>query len=102
MAPDKGLSLTVLNREGGGTSSTLSVAFNERGDLVMEGQDVGRAPEEVFGDDDYEYWVTVPADQKDRLLLHLVKALVDEGATPSSSFMAWLKEREIPYEFSSF
>ena len=33
----------------------------ENGDLKFDGCDMGRRVEELMGDYDYEYWVTVPA-----------------------------------------
>ena len=39
----------------------------------MEGQDIGDAPEQILGDEDYEYWVTVRKEYKDWLLLNLIR-----------------------------
>ena len=62
-----------LVRIGGDTSIYIDVCINEKGDLLFSGQDIGDAPEEIFGDSDYEYWLTVPASEKDRLLLALIE-----------------------------
>ncbi len=43
----------------------------------------------------------VSKEHKDRLLLHLVKDMFDEGAI-DSVFMKWLDEKKIPYEFHSY
>jgi hypothetical protein len=48
---------------GGDTSIHIDVRIDENGDLLFSGQDIGNAPEEVFGDLDYEYWLTVPASE---------------------------------------
>jgi len=86
----------------GGTSSRLSVHVKSGGHLVMEGYDLGTTPMRCFGDSDYEYWVTVRGADKDRLLLHLIAALVAEEDRKSSRFMEWLKSKGIPYEFASY
>ncbi len=73
----------------------------ETGDLVMKGEDTGPSVEEFMGADEYEFFVRVSKEHKDRLLLHLVKAMFSEGAI-SSEFMKWLEKKKIPYEFDSY
>ena len=58
---------------GGSTSIHIDVRITEEGDLLFSGQDIGEVPEQIFGDSDYEYWLTVPASEKDRLLLALIE-----------------------------
>ena len=73
----------------------------ETGDFVMEGADTGPTVERIFGDDDYEYWVTVPKEHKDQLLLYLVQEVFG-GGTGTSAPTGWLKEKGIPHEFYSY
>lgn len=49
----------------GPTSVYINAEINEDGDLVLSGQDVGEAPRAMFGDSDYEYWLTVRGEHKD-------------------------------------
>jgi hypothetical protein len=79
------------------TSVVIDVSVNESGDLVLAGQDIGAAPTEIFGDSDYEYWVTVRAADRDAVLLQLLVERFDDDR----DFMEWLKARAIPYEFFS-
>ena len=37
------------------------------GKLIISGQDTGDAPEEFWGDSDYEYWLTIPATDTKKL-----------------------------------
>ncbi|MBI4165859.1 MAG: hypothetical protein HY508_09015 [Acidobacteria bacterium] len=90
-----------------GLSVFLNAGINERGDLELEGQDLGASVEAHWGDSDYEYWVVVPKDYKDTVLLWLLKERFD--ATPQTSplkndseFMEWLKAKGIPYQFNSY
>ena len=55
-----------LFSQGGSTSIHIDVRIKKEGDLLFSGQDIGDAPEEIFGDLDYEYWLTVPAEEPDR------------------------------------
>ena len=84
-------------------SRRLDVYVDEAGDLVMEGTDTGPAVERFFGDDDYEYWVTVPERYKDWLLLNVIKdRFAGERPDPNSAFKGWLEEKGIPYEFHAY
>ena len=62
----------VLVEQPGETSLRITAAVLANGDLQIAGQDIGKAPSEVFGDSDYEYWLTVAAAHKDALLLALI------------------------------
>ena len=57
-----------LFQERGDTSRFVEAEIKENGDLVVSGQDIGRAPLEWWGDSDYEFWVTVAAKDKHRIL----------------------------------
>ncbi len=56
----------------GEASVFIDAAIDEKGNLVLSGQDIGKAPEEWFGDSDYEYWLVVAASEKDRVLTMLL------------------------------
>jgi len=75
----------------------LTAAIQDNGDLVLEGYYDGRASEETWGGD-YDYWLTVPADQMPQLVLELIKDRFHE----TGAFRRWLDEREIPNEFHSW
>jgi hypothetical protein len=110
-------------------TSRLLGGFNEAGDLVLEGHDTGDFVEEVWGDDDYEYWLTVhaaavpklaeelglqvketcPAGEAERqaFVMGVLKKLFSEGASElrfssDSEFKKWLEGRGIPSDFSSW
>ena len=53
-------------------SITLTAEINSKGELVLSGQDLGPRVEELWGDMDYEYWTTVPSDQKRKVLAILL------------------------------
>jgi hypothetical protein len=91
----------LVRQTGGATKIFIDAVIGEGGDLVMEGQDVGAAPMQMFDDEDYEYWVTVRAEHKDRVLLGLMQQVFSDPSA-SSRFMEWLKKRGIPFEFSSY
>ena len=52
----------------GETSVFIDAEINEEGNLVLSGQDIGKAPKDWFGDSDYEYWLVAAASDKDHVL----------------------------------
>ena len=90
-----------LVSQGGSTSIYIDVHINENGDLLFSGQDIGSAPEEIFGDIDYEYWLTVPASEKDRLLLALLEKHYAGDALVVSTLRKLMESKEIPCNFFS-
>ena len=91
-----------LVRQGGATSIYIDVQIKDTGDLLFSGQDIGDAPEEIFGDLDYEYWLTVPAAEKDRLLLALIEKFYRGNASVVSEFRELLESKNIPCHFHSY
>ena len=90
-----------LVRQSGSTSIYIDVRIEKNGDLRFSGQDIGSAPEEIFGDMDYEYWLTVPAAEKDRVLLVLIEKLYRGDASVMSEFRQILESNGIRHNFHS-
>ena len=91
-----------LVNQSGSTSIHIDACIEESGDLVISGQDIGEAPEEFFGDLDYEYWLTVPAAEKDRLLLALIETHYAGDLSVVSKLRDLMKEKRIPCKFHSY
>ena len=81
-----------------GGKSYLDAVIRQNGDLVLEGCDNGDLVKDIWGDWDYEYWITVKSDYKDTVLLHLIRERFDS----ETKFREWLKEKEIHCDFSSY
>jgi hypothetical protein len=86
----------------GETSVFVDAEITDSGDLLMSGQDVGKAPKEFWGDADYEYWVLVAAEHKDRVLLALLEKVYGGNQSAVSDFRAFLKEKGLPSSFHSW
>jgi hypothetical protein len=67
--------LNVMDVAQGGGRTQPDILISDTDDLVMEGYDTGPDVEAFLGDDDYEYWVTVPKEHKDWLLLSVTKRI---------------------------
>jgi len=115
----------------GETSVFIDAEIDETGNLVITGQDIGKAPKRCFGDSDYEYWLTVPESEKHRVLqvlaektimgtehrafqedvsperkdaalLRLVEQVYGGNACAVSALMDLLRANDIPYSFSTY
>jgi len=96
MKPIKKIIINIKNNEDG--YSELTANITEKGDLVIDGCDAGELAEEMFGDWDYEYWLTIPEKFKDTIMLHLIK----DRFSSVHEIEKWLDQLEIPSEFSSY
>ena len=95
-------SKVTLCEERGETSIYIDAEITDDGTLQVSGQDIGRAPEEFWSDSDYEYWLVIPADQKDRVLLALLEQIYKGNRRAVSEFQSLLKEHDIPHDFHSW
>lgn len=102
-------------------------AWTDSKGLVLEGQDMGEQVERIWGDSDYEYWLSVerkhldrvlnglaeklggkPAPLEDRravdqLLLGLMQACWDRSLFVTDvDFRQWLESIGVPSEFSNY
>ncbi|TFG29462.1 hypothetical protein EU527_15815 [Candidatus Thorarchaeota archaeon] len=98
---DKELKVNLVDIRGP-TSVHIDAEIDAEGSLIISGQDIGEIPLEHFGDADYEYWVVVPENQKNRLLLVLLKSIYSENTKLVTSFINLLKTHNIQYEFGSY
>ncbi|TFG26305.1 hypothetical protein EU528_14645 [Candidatus Thorarchaeota archaeon] len=91
-----------LYEKQGETSIYIDAEIDKEGNLIVSGQDLGKAPEEFWGDSDYEYMVFVKKDQRDMLLLSLIKEKFGGNAKAFSNFRDFLEKYNIKYEFDSW
>ena len=76
-------------------SSSLVAKIDDKGDLVLEGYDIGESPKEFWGDSDYEYWLFVSKEHKDTVLSLLTK----EHTGSPLSFLARFRKKGIPEDY---
>jgi len=58
----------------------MEMYFNEKGQLIFEGQDLGKLVEEWWGDSDYEYSYTIESAEVEKLYSILGIASFDKHA----------------------
>ena len=86
----------------GETSRFISAEIGPGGELTLIGQDVGKAPQEWWGDEDYEFWVSVPTAQKDALLLALLEQRYRGNPAAVELFRDFLSAQGIEFEFKTW
>ena len=92
----------VLVDIGGRTSVHIDATINNAGNLVFSGQDIGEAPSEYVGDSDYEYWLTIPAKEKDSFLLALIEKMYLNDSGLITNVSELLDAKGISYSRHSF
>ena len=70
----------------------LEAHVDDDGSLNLEGQDIGDSVEKYWGDSDYEYFLYVKKENKEKILPLLMK----ERFVSMSDFVNWLGEKGIP------
>ncbi len=80
------LRVTLVDEREETDSRHVSAEINEKGNLILAGIDVGEAPLEFWGDDDYEYWLIVTADLKEKVWEVLINRLKQEGSPVPEDF----------------
>jgi len=97
MSEDNGL----VNQEGP-TSIHIDFEVKGNGDLLFSGHDMGEAPEKCFGKSDHEYWLTVPAYEKENLLIALIEEHYAGDACVMSKLQELMESKKITHYFDSY
>ena len=92
----------IHERRSDDSSSVLWAERDTRGAWVISGQDISRSFVEIFGDSDYEYWITLPLKDSRDITIEMLREAAHRDPGGSRAIMAWLKERKIRYRFESY
>ena len=88
----------TLYRQDGATRVHIDATMTDDGDLQVGGHDIGEAPKQWFGHDDYEYIVTVRRPHKERLFLALKATYFSDDATAEARLQDLARQQHIPYD----
>lgn len=84
--------IAMQKRETESVSVSLDAHIDDDGSLNLEGQDIGDSVEKYWGDSDYEYFLYVRKEDKEKIPLLLLK----ERFASMSEFVKWLDEKDLP------
>lgn len=86
----------LCRQRGGDPEISIDAAIDDKGNLLLSGQELGKSVREYWSDDDYEYWLLVSKEHMDRLLLAMIKRLYAGNTNAVSELGQWLRENDIP------
>ena len=95
-------SIEIAQQKKAGTDIFIRVSLRDDGGVRFEGQDIGDSVKEILGDDDYEYWVDVPASETGRVLLLLLKEKYNGNIQAVTDFRSFCESNGIPHQFSTW
>ncbi len=91
-----------LVKKRGATTIFIDAEIGEEGDLVLSGYELGEAPLKFLGDSDYEYWLKIPSEHKDLVLLALIKKVYEGNTSAVSEFQEFLESKKIPCKLTTY
>ena len=98
---EKELQLVIENTTGSHTKH-IDAAIKANGSLYITYFSDGPGIDFFSGKSDYEAFLSIEAQHKDLLLLHLIKALHGHDAEITSALIKIANENGIPYSFASY
>ena len=81
-------------------SVRLSVA--EDGAIKMDAQDIGPTVTQIWGEDEYEFWVRVPSASVSKLAFELLREKFMGQLGAVDAFRDWCKAHGVEHEFGSW
>ena len=84
------------------TSITISLDNGADGGIRLSGHDIGQAPKDAFGSDDYEYWIDIPAEGLRPLLEVMLADKYRDRPCAVSEFRAFCEQHDLPHQSRSW
>ena len=89
-------------RQEGENFRSIRLSIMPSGGLQLDTQDMGRLVEEVWGDSDYEFWVTIPPEGLAKLARALVKKLYAGRENAVDELRELCVAEAVPHESGSW
>ncbi len=83
---------TELYRQEGDAFRSVRLSVNADGSVRLDTQDMGKTVQEVWGDDDYEFWVDVPVTALRKLVFALLSEKYRGRSGAADEFRAFCKK----------
>lgn len=99
---ERGISIALYHGKGNGCNIYLDAYIEKNtSNLMLEGQMTFPGGDSEFGDSDYEYWLTIPQENKDKLLLDMLGQYYGKG-DGFSQVKEFCDKHKIKYKFFSY
>ena len=91
-----------IARQEGTEFRSVRLAVEEDGAIKMDAQDMGPTVTQIWGDDDYEFWVRVPSASVCKLAFELLREKFIGHLGAVDAFRDWCKTHGVEHEFDSW
>jgi hypothetical protein len=91
-----------LYRQAGDPFRSVRLSVHADGLLRLDAQDMGKTVEEIWGDEDYEFWVDVPATAFQKLVFALIRDKYGGRSDAVDEFCAFCKKEGIENKWDSW
>jgi hypothetical protein len=72
------------------------------GAVLLDAQDMGKTVEEIWGDDDYEFWVDVPATALRKLVFALLRDRYADRSRAVDEFNKFCEKEGIDHKWDNW
>ena len=93
---------TELFRQEGHQFRAVDLTVNAGGSVKLYAQDMGVDVKEIWGDDEYEFWVDVPAKELHKLVFALLREKYSGRSQAVTEFKEFCGNEAIKHEFQSW
>jgi len=91
-----------IARQEGTEFRAVRLALEDDGGIKMDAQDIGPTVTQIWGDDDYEFWVRVPSTSMSKLAFELLREKFTGQLGAVDAFLDWCKTHGVQHEFDSW
>jgi hypothetical protein len=91
-----------IARQEGTEFRAVRLALEDDGGIKIDAQDIGPTVTEIWGDDDYEFWVRVPSASVSKLAFELLREKFTGQLGAVGAFRNWCKTHGVQHEFDSW
>jgi hypothetical protein len=94
-------SIELFQQEGDPFRS-VRLYVNSDGSIRMDAKDMGTLVKEIWGDDDYEFWVDLPPEALRKLVFCLLRDKYSGRNSAVDEFSAFCKAEKIEHKWQSW
>jgi hypothetical protein len=91
-----------IYRQEGDEFRSIRLTVNVDGSVKLDAQDMGATVESIWGDDDYEFWVDVPASALHKLVFALIREKCSGREEAVDEFKVFCEKEEIEHKWDNW
>jgi len=91
-----------IYREDGAAFRAIRLSVRADGSVSLDAQDMGEFTKKAWGDDDYEFWVNVPATALRKLAFALLREKYAGRSGAVDEFRAFCEKEMIEHEWDNW